>query len=130
MFSASTTITYFLCLVFIKQFDKLEKNQAEKLKALQDSVQYDPETDAAGNISLAAGKKDIKELEKGLDTPDAEEDKSGNKVTRFIRTEKKKLKDLPEAEGSISCTVLSSRNSSGNPFHRSDRLVWIRYIQR
>ena len=90
----STTITYFLSLTFIKQFDKLEKNQAEKLKALQDSVEYDPETDAAGNISLAAGKKDIKELEKGLDTPDAEEDKSGNKVTRFFRTEKKKLASL------------------------------------
>lgn len=90
----STSLTYFICLVMIKQFDKLEKNQAEKLKALQDSVQYDPETDAAGNISLAAGKKDIKELEKGLDTPDAEEDKSGNKVTRFFRTEKKKLASL------------------------------------
>ena len=73
----------------IKQFDKLEKNQAEKLKALQDSVDYDPETDAAGNISLAAGKKDIKELEKGLDAPEAEEDKSGNKITRFFKTEKK-----------------------------------------
>jgi 16S rRNA G966 N2-methylase RsmD len=58
----STSLTYFICLVMIKQFDKLEKNQAEKLKALQDSVQYDPETDAAGNISLAAGKKDIRIL--------------------------------------------------------------------
>ena len=86
----STTITYFLCIVFIKQFDKLEKSQAEKLKALQESIEYDPETDAAGNISLAAGKKDVKELEKDLNSPDEAEDKTGNKLTRFIRTEKKK----------------------------------------
>jgi uncharacterized membrane protein YesL len=90
----STTITYFLCVVFIKQFDKLEKNQAEKLKALKESVEYDPETDAAGNISLAAGKKDVKELEKELDKPVEPEDKSGNKLTRFLRSEKKKLKGL------------------------------------
>lgn len=90
----STTITYFLCIVFIKQFDKLEKNQAEKLKAIQDSIDYDPETDAAGNISLAAGKKDIKELEKDLEKPGEAEDKTGNKITRFFKTEKKKLKGL------------------------------------
>ena len=90
----STTITYFLCIVFIKQFDKLEKAQADKLQALKESVEYDPETDAAGNISLAAGKKDIKELEKNLETQDEEEDKSGNKLTRFLRKEKKKLKGL------------------------------------
>ena len=90
----STTITYFLSALFIKQFDKLEKNQAEKLKALQESVEYDPETDAAGNISLAASKKDVKELEKNLEKPDDAEDKSGNKLTRFIRGEKKKLKGL------------------------------------
>ena len=29
----TTTITYFMCLVFIKQFDKLEKVQSEKLEA-------------------------------------------------------------------------------------------------
>ena len=90
----STTITYFLAIVFIKQFDKLEKAQADKLQALKDSVEYDPETDAAGNISLAAAKKDIKELEKNLETPDEEQDKSGNKFTRFIKKEKKKLKGL------------------------------------
>ena len=90
----STTITYFLCVVFIKQFDKLEKNQAEKLKALQESVEYDPETDAAGNISLAAAKKDVRELEKELMKPDEKEVVSGNRVTRFFKTEKKKLKGL------------------------------------
>lgn len=90
----STTMTYFLCVVFIKQFDKLEKNQAEKLKALQESVEYDPEKDAAGNISLAAGKKDIKELEKELESPIDTADKSGNKISRFLRTEKKKLAGL------------------------------------
>ena len=90
----STTITYFLCLVFIKQFDKLEKNQAEKLKALQESVEYDPETDAAGNVSLAAAKKEDEELKKAFNEPEAEEDKSGNKITRFFKTESKKLKGL------------------------------------
>ncbi len=90
----STVITYFLCILFIKQFDKLERSQAEKLKALQESIDYDPETDAAGNISLAAGKKDVKELEKELNKADEAEDKSGNRFTRFIRTEKKKLQGL------------------------------------
>jgi len=90
----STTITYFLCIVFIKQFDKLEKSQAEKLKALKESVEYDPELDAAGNISLASSKKEVKELEKELEKPDAEKDKSGNKVTRFFREEKEKLAGL------------------------------------
>jgi len=91
----STTITYFLCLVFIKQFDKLEKEQAEKLQALKESVEYDPETDAAGNFSLAGNKKEVKKLEKNLETADASAaDKSGNKLTRFLRSEKEKLKGL------------------------------------
>lgn len=90
----SSTITYFLCLVCIKQFDKLEKQQAEKLKALKESVEYNPETDAVGNVSLAGNKKEAKALEKNLEKPDAEADKSGNRFTRFIRTEKEKLKDL------------------------------------
>ena len=90
----STTMTYFLCIVFIKQFDKLEKTQAEKLKALQESVEYDPEKDAAGNISLAAGKKDVKELEKELESPIDTADKSGNKISRFFKTEKEKLAGL------------------------------------
>lgn len=97
----TTTITYFLCIVFIKQFDKLEKSQAEKLKALQESIDYDPETDAAGNISLAAGKKDIKELEKDLNAPDEAEDKTGNKLTGFLRTEKKKLKGLTAKQKAV-----------------------------
>ena len=90
----STTITYFLCLVLIKQFDKLEKEQAEKIAALKASVEYDPETDAVGNVSLAGNKKEAKELEKNLEKPDVKKDKSGNKLTRFIREEKEKLKDL------------------------------------
>ena len=90
----STTITYFLCLVFIKQFDKLEKTQAEKLKALEESTEYDPETDAVGNVSLAAAKIEDEELKKNLNTPSEPEDKSGNKITRFFRTEKKKLAGL------------------------------------
>ena len=90
----STTITYFLCLVFIKQFDKLEKTQAEKLEALKESVEYDPETDAAGNVSLAAAKIEDQELKKSFNEPSEAEDKSGNRFTRFIRTETKKLKGL------------------------------------
>ena len=90
----STTITYFLCLVFVKQFDKLEKAQAEKLKALKESVETNPEKDAVGNISLAGAKKDVKKLEKNLNEPDEPEDMSGNKLTRFIRSEKKKLAGL------------------------------------
>lgn len=90
----STSITYFLCVLFIKQFDKLEKSQAEKLKALKESVETNPEKDAVGNISLAGAKKDIKKLEEKLNEPDKPEDMSGNKFTRFIRTEKKKLKEL------------------------------------
>ena len=90
----STTITYFMCLVFIKQFDKLEKARADELKALKESVETNPELDAAGNISLAGAKKDVKALEKNLETPDKVEDKSGNRFTRFIRTEKAKLREL------------------------------------
>ncbi len=91
----STTITYFLCIVFIKQFDKLEKSQAEKLKALKESVEYDPELDAAGNISLASSKKEVKEMEEELNKPEAPVvDKSGNKFTRFLREEKEKLSHL------------------------------------
>ena len=91
----STTITYFLSIVFIKQFDKLEKAQAEKLKALQESVEYDPETDAVGNISLAGSKKEISKLEKEMeDSEPKAAEKSKNKLVNYIKTEKEKLKDL------------------------------------
>ena len=90
----STTITYFLCVVFIKQFDKLEKSQAEKLKALKESVEINPEKDAVGNISLAGAKKDVKKLEEKLNEPVVTEEVTGNRLTRFIKTERKKLKKL------------------------------------
>ena len=91
----STTITYFLSLIFIKQFDKLEKAQADKLKALQESIEYDPETDAAGNISLAGSKKEISKLEKEMEGSEPKaEAKSGNKLVNYIKTEKEKLKGL------------------------------------
>jgi len=91
----STAITYYLSILCIKQFDKLEKAQEEKLKALKESVEYDPETDAIGNISLAGEKKNLKQLEGGLNEDDAKvADKSGNRFTRYIKTEKEKLKDL------------------------------------
>lgn len=98
----STTITYFLSLTFIKQFDKLEKVQEDKLKAIAEEKRRKAEEakgiqeeDATGNVSLAGSKIVAKELEKKSESePDAVEDKSGNKFTRFIRTEKKKLKDL------------------------------------
>ena len=96
----STTITYFLSLTFIKQFDKLEKAQADKIKALAEEKRKKAEEakglqeeDAAGNISLAGSKIVAKELE-AVDRIVEEEDKSGNKLTRFIRKEKRKLKDL------------------------------------
>ena len=89
----STTITYFLSIVFIKQFDKLEKIQADKLQALKESVEYDPEKDAVGNVSLAGNKKEAKKLEE-TKGESKEEDKSGNKLTRYIRSEKAKLKGL------------------------------------
>lgn len=91
----SCTITYFVSLVFIKQFDKLEKAQADKIKALQEQVDYNPEVDAVGNVSIASAKKDVKELEEELNKEEEKkEDKSGNKFTRFFRTEKEKLIDL------------------------------------
>ena len=96
----STTITYFLSLVFIKQFDKLEKIQADKLQALKESVEYDPEKDAAGNISLAGNKKEAKKLEE-TKGEDKAEDKSGNKLTRYIRSEKAKLKDLTAKQKAV-----------------------------
>ena len=96
----STTITYFLSLVFIKQFDKLEKIQADKLQALKESVEYDPEKDAAGNISLAGNKKEAKKLEE-TKGEDKAEDKSGNKLTRYIRSEKAKLKGLTAKQKAV-----------------------------
>lgn len=92
----STTITYFLSIIFIKQFDKLEKAQADKLKALEEQVEYDPEVDAAGNISLAGSKKDVKDLEEELNKPEEKpaKEKEGNKLKNFIKTEKEKLADL------------------------------------
>ena len=96
----STTITYFLSLVFIKQFDKLEKIQADKLQALKESVEYDPEKDAAGNISLAGNKKEAKKLEE-TKGEDKTEDKSGNKLTRYIRSEKAKLKGLTAKQKAV-----------------------------
>ena len=103
----STTLTYFMSLIFIKQFDKLEKAQADKLQALaeekarleaeknDDPLPDLPIEDATGNMSIASAKIKNKELEKNLDTPDeVEEDTSGNKFTRYIRGEKKKLAGL------------------------------------
>ncbi|MBR4404610.1 MAG: YesL family protein [Clostridiales bacterium] len=98
----STTITYFLSIIFIKQFDKLEKAQAEKLKALEESVEYDPETDAVGNISLAGSKKEISKLEKDMEGSEAKPaDKSGNKLANFFKTEKEKLKGLTAKQKAI-----------------------------
>ena len=37
--------------------------QADKLQALKESVEYDPEKDAVGNVSLAGNKKEAKKLE-------------------------------------------------------------------
>ena len=96
----STTITYFLSLVFIKQFDKLEKIQADKLQALKESVEYDPEKDAVGNVSLAGNKKEAKKLEETKGEEKAE-DKSGNKLTRYIRAEKEKLKGLTAKQKAV-----------------------------
>ena len=91
----STTITYFLSIVFIKQFDKLEKAQADKLQALKESVEYDPETDAVGNISLAGSKKEVSKLEKDMEGSETEaSEKSGNKIVNYFKTEKEKLKGL------------------------------------
>lgn len=91
----STTITYFLSIIFIKQFDKLEKAQADKLQALKESVEYDPETDAVGNISLAGSKKEVSKLEKEMEGEDSKAAaKSGNKLVNYFKTEKEKLKGL------------------------------------
>ncbi|MBQ5519989.1 MAG: DUF624 domain-containing protein [Clostridiales bacterium] len=98
----STTITYFLSIVFIKQFDKLEKAQAEKLKALKESVEYDPETDAAGNISLAGSKKEASKLEKEMEGAEAKASaRSGNKLVNYIKTEKEKLKGLTAKQKAV-----------------------------
>lgn len=111
----STATTYFLATIFIKQFNKLEKDRAamaEVTGKIEDAGGEDEEPsediasdsayadiekeDAAGNTSLAGAKMETKELEENLNTPDEieEEDKSGNKLTRFIRSEKKKLKGM------------------------------------
>ena len=122
----STAITYFLCRVFIKQFDKLEKNQSEKAQDAEGQSEGTPEEgewdykvdtaleadggpDAApqpaedkvlsedmDSTALAKSKMEAKDLEEDLDKPqeDAEEDKSGNKLTRFIRQEKKNMRGL------------------------------------
>jgi len=107
-FFSTTTITYFLSLVFVKQFDKLEKVQAEKIeakKAAEESARAAAEEealesdalldeDATGEASFAKSKIVAKELESKPRKPGEEEDKSGNKLTRYIRSEKKKLKGL------------------------------------
>ena len=101
----STTITYFLSITFIKQFDKLETEQADKIAALKEAErlaelekqkqdQAVSEEDAVGNVSLAGAKIKAKDLEGTEREPDEPEDKSGTKFGRFIRTEKKKLKEL------------------------------------
>lgn len=116
----STTTTFFLCRVFIKQFDKLEKDRTALAEVTGESLPEEEDgegeeaseseegegsdsayaaiekEDAAGNTSLAGAKMETKELEENLNKPDEieEEDKSGNKLTRFIRGEKKKLKGM------------------------------------
>ena len=126
----STATTFFLARIFIKQFNKLEKNRAamaevtgkiedageggegaetgEAADDAEDSEDAESESayaavekeDATGNVSLASAKMETKELEENLNTPDIEEeeDKSGNKLTRFIRSEKKKLKGMTRQE--------------------------------
>lgn len=109
-FFMTTTITYFLSLVYIRQFDKLEKVQAEKLeakKAQEESERAAQEAereelvsdalldeDATGEASYAKSKIVAKELETKPRKAEEEEDKSGNKLTRYIRSERKKLKGL------------------------------------
>ena len=101
----STTITYFLSLTFIKQFDKLETEQADKIAALKEEErlkelekakqkQVIAEEDAIGNMSLAGAKIKAKDLEGTDREPEEPEDTSGTKFGRFIRAEKKKLKGL------------------------------------
>ena len=126
----STSITFFLCRIFIKQFDKLENAKEEKAASeegeegedarpegsasedgawdykVDTALEGDKEgedtlheetkaqAEAYDSTSLAKSKMEAKELESNLNTPDEPEDKSGNKLTRFIRSEKKNLKGL------------------------------------
>ena len=58
-------------------------------------MEYDPETDAAGNISLAGSKKEASKLEKEMEGAEAKASaRSGNKLVNYIKTEKEKLKGL------------------------------------
>ena len=118
----STTTTFFLARIFIKQFDKLEKDRTSLAEVTGESLpsEEDEENgeeseegeegegsayaaiekeDAAGNTSLAGAKMETKELEENLSKPDIPDEsdidtKSGNKLTRFIRREKKALKGM------------------------------------
>lgn len=113
----SLTVMYFLAVVFVKQFDKLENKQAEQAEnktdddgietidqaeseeVAEDVKSEDSEDQAVGEGDFGYAKS-VRELHKEIEADKDKEDEvvvedtSGNKLTRFMRREKKKLGDL------------------------------------
>ena len=95
----SLTVTYFMSLIFIKQFDKLENKQGSDDGNEEDEV-LKPITDSEPEDGMMTYAESVKELHKEIEADSLKEDEikvedtSGNKLTRYIRNEKKKLKDL------------------------------------
>ncbi|MBO7450355.1 MAG: YesL family protein [Clostridiales bacterium] len=120
----TTAITYFLSRVFIKQFDKLEKGQKmlaelekeneessdeedddeiedESIEEASEETEDDNSEAIAAAVEVSADNKSyaqsVKQLHKEMENDndrEPEEEIKGNKLTKFLRTEKRKLKDL------------------------------------
>ena len=112
------TSMYFLCLIYIKAFNRLEMKQKESEEETQDGedeakteepeveeevVEEIPEETAVpapvnasvmDEVSHAQAVKELHEEMKDDTEREPEEEIKGNKLTKFIRTEKKKLKGL------------------------------------
>lgn len=107
---------YFLCHVYIKQFNRLEKTraeEAEKAKEAEEEAKEGEEGEAeeteeteeeqipaaaldpsTGEISYAQQVKSLHKEMEDKSEREPEEEIKGNKFTKFLRKEKKKLSEL------------------------------------
>ena len=107
------TSMYFLCLIYIKAFKRLEMKQkeeeeedenkeeiTEETEIVEEEAPKEEATPVPANASImeeVSHAQAVKELHKEMENDterEPEEEIKGNKLTKFIRTEKKKLKGL------------------------------------
>ena len=100
----TTTFTYFMCLVFIKEFNRLEKNREQmeeeaKAAAAEAEAQKEEIPEAAidpvtGEVSYARAVMDSRKETENPFAGIKEEEITGNKLTKFFKREKLKLGKL------------------------------------